>query len=387
MGRHSTQRKNSTTASEMNLPHPRNLVAFAAAASVVVGGGGFALNNNGNIQPIESHAQQSEVQSAPTMAVQPESEYSDDQVVLSTVGFYRQVCPSLASLTSVTRSMSTTVEDAVGKEGEDLSRFWVDELHAKSFNLNESVESLRNTSHDNNVTVDAIDAVTAKTHEITGAFNGYADTMNPENVLDLSAQARTVAANQGVELSRFVQGVVDAVPFPTTATANAVYALEECNGVFNTGSSVNHPVDAAVDFHKKLEKGASDIDATRSLIDNVEVTNDVEATKNAVADIWLKRAEAADSAIRTMEEWHMPEAPTQDELDALRGYPESKEDAIRVWREFAEVAHRNEQLIRSASDSEELNNSLAVASDETWQQDVNEEKMLIRVNRTASEGR
>lgn len=386
MGRHSSQVEK-VTESSVNLPHPKNLAAVVAAASVVVGGGGFAFNNHGGVQPVESNAQQTELESVPTATVQEESQYSDDQVVLSTVDYYRQVCPSLLSLTSVTHDMSVTVEEAVGKEGEELSQFWSGELHGKSERLNGAVEALSNASQENNVGVEPIDAVTGKTHEIVGAFNGYADTMTPENMADLTAQARTVAANQGVELSRLVQGVVDATPFPTTATANAVYGLEECNGVFNTGHSVDHPIDAALDFHKRIEKSASDIDETRTLIDNVEVTNDVEATKNAVADVWLKRAEAADAAVKTMEEWRMPDAPTQAELEALRGYVASKEDSIHVWKEFAEVAHRNEQLIRSATDSEGLNNALSVASDETWQQDVNEEKMLIRVNRVASDGR
>ena len=82
----------------------------------------------------------------------------------------------------------------------------------------------------------------------------------------------------------------------------------------------------------------------------------------------------------------MPEAPTQPQLDALRGYPEAQADAVKVWREFAEVAHRNEQLIRNASDGDALNDALSTASNETWHQDVNEEKMLIRISRTASEG-
>ena len=384
MGRHSTQAKKTTP---IKLPHPKNLVAFVAATSVMIGGGGFAFNNHGNVQPVESHAQQTDSQPAPTATVQEESKYSDDQVVLSTVNYYRQVCPDLATLTSVTHDMSVTVEDAVGKEGEDLTQFWTGELHGKSEKLNGAVDSLRTASSEKNIGAEPIDAVAGKTHEIVGAFNGYADTLNPENIADLTAQARTVAANQGVELSRLVQGVVDAVPFPTTATANAVYALNECGGVFNTGTSVDHPIDKAVDFHKRLEKAASDIDATRSLIDNVEVTDDVDATKNAVADVWLKRAEAADTAVKAMEEWKMPDAPTQAELEVLRGYVASKDDSIHVWKEFAEVAHRNEQLIRSATDSEELNNALSVASDETWHQDVNEEKMLIRVNRVASEGR
>lgn len=393
MGRHVAQPKKETPVASkkqsFTLPHPKSIAALAAVSSIIIGGSGFAINNNGDIQAVESHAtpENAEAEAAPTVAMEPANDYSDDQVVLSTVDFYRKACPSLSNLTSVTRNMSITVEEAVGKEGQDLADFWSGQLHTKSKGLHDSADSLQRLSNEHGVDPAPVTAVTEKAHGIAFAFTEYANTINTDNVIDLSTQARTAAANQGVELSGLVQGVVNAVPFPTTATANAVYALEECKGVFNTGAVLNEPIEEAVDFHNRIDAASKEIDATRGLIDEIEVTNDVDATKNAVADVWLKRAQAADAAVESIEQWKMPEAPTQSQLDALRGYPEAQGDAMKVWREFAEVAHRNEQLIRNAPDGDALNDALSTASNETWHQDVNEEKMLIRINRTASEGR
>lgn len=393
MGRHNTQSQNETPQPKkqrsMKLPHPKGVAALAAVSSIVIGGSGFAINNYGNIQAVESNAtpENAEAEAAPTMSVTPASEYSDDQVVLSTVDFYKKVCPDLSNLTSVTRNMSIAVEESVGKNEDELAGFWTGQLHSKSKGLHDSANALQHVSNEHGINPTPVTAVTDKAHGIAFAFTEYANSINPSNVTDLSGQARTVAANQGVELSGLVQGVVDAVPFPTTATANAVYDLEECGGVFNTGETVNGPIEAAVDFHNRIDASSKEIDATRSLIDNIEVTNDVDATKNAVADVWLKRAQAAEGAAENMKQWSMPEAPTQAELDVLHNYVKAQQDAIHVWEEFAAVAHKNEQLIRGASDSDSLNEALNVASEDTWHQDVNEEKMLIRVSRTASSGR
>lgn len=381
-----TQHNKSRTTTK--LPHPQIVAGVAAAFTLVIAGSGFAFNEEGNVQEVESRASQIEtpVDNPPTMAFEESSEFSDDQIVLSTVDFYRQACPSFAGLTTVTHTMSTSVEEAVGKPKEELAGFWTADLHEKAKQLDTASNKLLKTAKGHNLDMTPFHTTAGKTREITDAYRGYADAINPENVADLSGQARAVAANQGVELSNLVQGAVTSVPFPTTATANAVYALEECDGVFNTGSDAGHPVEAAVDFHKRLDKGANDIDATRKLLDEIEVTNDVEKTKTTLADVWLKRAEAAEAAANDLEQWRMPDAPTRAELDALQGYPESQKDAVDVWRGLAKVARDNESTIRSAEDSDSLNDALSAASDATWQQDVAEEKMLIRVNRVANTG-
>ena len=182
MGRHTAQpKKENPVASKkqpFTLPHPKNIAALAAVSSIIVGGSGFAMNNNGDIQAVESHAtpENIEAEAAPTVAVEAANNYSDDQVVLSTVDFYRKVCPSLSNLTSVTRNMSVTVEEAVGKEGQDLADFWSGQLHTKSKGLHDSADSLQQLSNKYEVDPVPVATVTEKAHGIAFAFTEYANT-------------------------------------------------------------------------------------------------------------------------------------------------------------------------------------------------------------------
>ena len=103
--------------------------------------------------------------------------------------------------------------------------------------------------------------------------------------------------------------------------------------------------------------------------------------------MWAKRAEAAEAAERRMNEWVFPEALTPAELSAMSGYEDSKRDAAFVWHELAKSAREQEGLLRGSGDGDALDENLTVAADRTWEQDVAEEKMLVRVDRVASGGR
>lgn len=386
MGRHSHPTQATT------LPKPHIIASGIAAIALTIGASGFAFNNDGTIQEITAHANNDSPEikePIPNIENPDDNKYSDDQVVTSVVDFYNNVCGPLNTLTTVAFTMSETVEESVGKEGQDLATFWADSLHNKANTLNESADTLRNNSDNPNANAEAINTTANKASEVADAFHGYADTMTDTNVGEVAGQARTVAANQGNELATLVQDLVNSAPFPTTATAETVYSLESCRGVFATGPQLaeGETVDAALDFHNKLEQGKKEVEDTRPLLDEVEVSDDVEATANAIADVWKKRAEAAKAAENRMNEWVFPEVLSPAELAALEGYADAKNDAAYTWFHVAKSAREQEERIRNSADTDALEENLTIASDETWKQDVAEEKMWVRVNRNAAGGR
>lgn len=375
------------------LPHPSILAGTMALLVVLLGVSGVGLNGEGNVQiagvqatennePRVIEGQTPKIVSGPT--------FSDDDIILPVVDLYRGMCTEMKTLTTVAYNMSITMEEVAGKEGQERTDFWRGSLFGKA----DKIESAANTLVD--ITKDSeyvdhikVEDTAQKARGAAKAFRGYADTLSEDNLTDIANQSRAVAINQGKELTKGVRGITDSSPFPTRATADTVYALPECEGVFVTRAQLNdgETVDAAVDFHNRLQQGIDGVNEARKLLDKVEATSDMRETANAVADAWKSRAEAAEQAEKRMLEWAMPERLTAVELDALRGYEDARKDAAFTWHNLAKSAREQEKLIRESSDEETLNANLDTAANATWDQDVLEEKMIIRVNRVASGGR
>lgn len=392
MGRHRLPKNHADFSPAFTLPHPAYIIAPVAVVTVLGGVSGFVFNTSGqpdSVQAQASHGPEKQEPNSPR--VEHSDKYSDDQVVTSVVDLYNNVCPPLGDLSTVANDMAVTVEESIGKEGDDLSGFWKQSLGDKAGKLYAAADVLDKNSGSDNISRDAVNKTTAKTREVADAFRGYGDAINKDNVGDTAGQARMVAANQGDELADLVQELVDSAPFPTTATADTVHGLEVCKGVFTTGPQLadGQTVDAALDFHKRVKQGKDEVDKTRGLLDQIEVDEGAEPVEiaNKVADVWAKRAEAAEAAERRMNEWVFPEALTPAELSAMSGYEDSKRDAAFVWHELAKSAREQEGLLRGSGDGDALDENLTVAADRTWEQDVAEEKMLVRVDRVASGGR
>ena len=105
-----------------------------------------------------------------------------------------------------------------------------------------------------------------------------------------------------------------------------------------------------------------------------------------MAKAWDARSAAAREAAELIGKWSMPDQATSAQAEVLKKYVAARDDAKGVWTAMADDAQHQAEAIRATKDVKSLNAALDAASNEAWKKDIDEEKMIIRTQRNASEG-
>ena len=379
----------------------RSTLAPSAGKSVWIGAiaaisiAGFGLVNpsqeSTSAQDSSDTEQASEQEATQTQTVT--NEVADDVVVFPTVDFYNQICQPLSTTLTLPSTVSVATEGAVGLNGQPLKDHWVGQLTEISNNLRgagdkitEVDKSNKDTDHPDLTLV--ADQARSTADQINAIKDGFAKSDSDERSAELAKEAGQVATDQGSLLTSSVKDIVAKAPLPSQATANEVYNLESCKSVFLTTPQLaeGEKIPAAEDFHTRLNEGVAKVNDTRSQLEDLAVTDDFETTKENVAKAWDARSAAAREAAELIGKWSMPDQATSAQAEALKKYVAARDDAKGVWTAMADDAQHQAEAIRATKDVKSLDAALDAASNEAWKKDIDEEKMIIRTQRNASEG-
>lgn len=367
-------------------------VWIGAIAAISIAGFGLVNPSQESTFAQDSpETEQTSEQESPKQTVT--NEVADDVVVFSTVDFYNQICQPLSTTLTLPSTVSVASEGAVGLNGQPLKDHWVGKLTEISNNLRGAGDKItevdKNNTDTNHPDLTLVaEQARSTADQINAIKDGFVKSDSDERSAELAKEAGQVATDQGSLLTSSVKDIVAKAPLPSQATANAVYSLDSCKSVFLTTPQLGEgeKIPAAEDFHTRLNEGVAKVNDTRSQLEDLTVTDDFETTKENVAKAWDARAAAAREAADLIGKWSMPDQATSAQAEALKKYVAARDDAKGVWTAMADDAQHQAEAIRATTDVASLNTTLDAASNEAWNKDIDEEKMIIRTQRNASEG-
>lgn len=332
------------------------------------------------------------------------SDVADVTVIPSVVDYYRKACVPLAPAVDVSNRISIATETSIGQNLEDKKNTHATALEVLVGDLFKSADSLGGIEAPVG-DIPGSSELTAATYEAavkstTGSMRALAEALrefphhireadSPQKLAEIETKYKSTINKTNPALTEALNNLVGTAGAVTAGTGDAVRKLEECSHIFKPSPLPEDSVvvEPAVDLHVRIKEAENILDGgnakINSLYSDTEGKTFTEGKTAAVA-AWDARADAADKALNHILAWKHPANLSAADENALRGYDQIRDDAVKVYTEIRDVTRDQSRRLSETTTPTELNNALTPASDAIGGNNIALLKLGVRVDRVAS---